>query len=353
MNRDCFIKFLSAFELSHSKISRILNALNQNYDFENFYLNDEVESVLGEDYSAIAKKANQKFFDAYLNRLQEKGIGLFTIESEVYPDKLKKIDDAPYYLFYQGDLGLLSLPSVAIVGTRKPSNYGAVITERFAGELAKSGAVVISGLAYGVDSIAHRKALAVGGKTIAVLAGGFDKVYPAEHTSLFEEIVKKGLVLTEHRPDINAVKYNFPQRNRIVAALSDALLITEAGAKSGTTITKDFALDYGVPIYAVPGNITSAQSDGTNNLIASMQGICALNAKQIIDELGLEQKKTTASKLSTNENLIVQCLSNGEKTMDEIEEITKINIAKLNSLLTSHEIKSIIKRMPGGVYSLS
>ena len=165
MNRDCFIKFLSAFELSHSKISRILNALNQNYDFENFYLNDEVESVLGEDYSAIAKKANQKFFDAYLNRLKEKGIGLFTIESEVYPDKLKKIDDAPYYLFYQGDLGLLSLPSVAIVGTRKPSNYGAVITERFAGELAKSGAVVISGLAYGVDSIAHRKALAVGGKT--------------------------------------------------------------------------------------------------------------------------------------------------------------------------------------------
>ena len=352
MNKDDFIKFLSAFELSNSKIGKILDVLKDDFSFEKFYLNDEVENILGEDYSTVAKKSNQKYFDAYLNRLKEKRIGIFTIESEFYPQKLRKIDDPPYYLYYKGDLSLFSQPSVAIVGTRKPTNYGVVITERFAGDLAKSGAVIVSGLAYGVDSIAHRKVLAVGGKTIAVLAGGFDKIYPPEHTSLFEEIAKKGLVISEHRPDVNALKYNFPQRNRIVAGLSDALLITEAGAKSGTTITKDFALDYGVPIYAVPGNITSSQSSGTNNLICSMQGICALDAENIINELGLKKHAQKNCKLSTNENLIVQCLSNGEKTIDEIEEITKINIAKLNSLLTSLEIKSIIKRMPGGVYSL-
>lgn len=352
MNKDSFIKFLSAFELSYSKITKILEAMEGEYTFEKFYLSQKVEDILGDDYTQIAKKSNQQYFDAYLSRLKEKGIGIFTCESQDYPEKLIKVEDAPYYLFYKGDLSLLSQKAVAMVGTRSPSNYGVIITERFAGELASAGAVVVSGLAYGIDSIAHRKALEVNGKTIAVLAGGFDKIYPSEHASLFEEIAQKGLVLTEHRPDISALKYHFPQRNRIVAALSDVLLITEAGAKSGTTITKDFALDYGVPVYAVPGNITSAKSEGTNKLIASMQGICALNADDIINELGLKRKSKTSLSLLSNESVIVQVLSNGEKIIDEIADITKINIAKLNSLLTSLEIKGIIKRMPGGFYSL-
>lgn len=352
MNKDNFIKFLSAFELSHSKITKILTAINGEYSFESFYLNDEIEKILGEHYTEIAKKSNQKFFDAYLSRLKEKGINLITCEDENYPEKFDKIEDRPYYFYYKGDLSILKCESVGIVGTRSPTNYGCYVTERFAKELASAGAVIISGLAYGVDSIAHRQALAVKGKTVAVLAGGFDNIYPSEHHSLFDEIAETGLVITEHRPDIKSLKFNFIQRNRLVAALSDALLITEAGAKSGTTITKDFALDYGVPIYAVPGNINSTKSEGTNNLITTMQGICLVSPEVLISDLGLEKKKVKNIQLSINEQSVVDALSNSQQTIDELQENTKLPIAKLNSLLTSLEIKGIIKRMPGGVFML-
>lgn len=352
MNKDSFIKFLSAFELSHGKITKILEALNGEYSFEKFYLNDEIEKLLGESYSDIAKKSNQKYFDAYLARLEEKGINLISCEDENYPEKFDKIEDKPYYFYYKGDLSLVKCESVGVVGTRSPTNYGCYVTERFTKELASAGAVIISGLAYGVDSIAHRQALAVDGKTVAVLAGGFDNVYPAEHHALFDEIAEKGLVITEHRPDIKSFKFNFIQRNRLVAALADALLITEAGAKSGTTITKDFALDYGVPIYAVPGNINSSKSEGTNNLIATMQGICLVSPDALVSDLGLEKKKNAFVQLSINEQSIVEALSHSQKTIDELQENTKLPIAKLNSLLTSLEIKGIIKRMPGGVFML-
>lgn len=352
MNKDNFIKFLSAFELSYSKITKILEILNGDYSFEKFYLNDEIEKLLGEHYSDIAKKSNQKYFDTYMSRLQEKGISLITCEDENYPDKFNKIEDRPYYFYYKGDLSILNNQCVGIVGTRSPTNYGCYVTERFAKDLASAGAVVVSGLAYGVDSIAHRQTLAVKGKTVAVLAGGFDNIYPAEHHSLFEEISQTGLVITEHRPDIKSLRFNFIQRNRLVAALSDALLITEAGAKSGTTITKDFALDYGVPIYAVPGNINSAKSEGTNNLISTMQGICLVSPEMLITDLGLEKKKSSLIQLSINEQAIVDMLSNAQKTIDELQENTKLPIAKLNSLLTSLEIKGIIKRMPGGIFML-
>lgn len=352
MDKDIFLKFLSAFELSYSKISKILDVLKGNFSFDSFSLSDEVEKILGDDFSSIIKKANPDFLQKYLNRLDEKGIKNLTCEDSNYPKKLFRCDDPPYYLFYKGDINILNNVSVSIVGTRSPSNYGVVVTERFAGELAQAGAVIISGLAYGVDSIAHRKTLLEKGKTVAVLAGGFDHIYPPEHFSLFNEISQKGLVLSEHRPDIKALKFNFPQRNRIVAALSDALLVTEAGAKSGTSITKDFALDYGIPIYAIPGNITSPKSDGTNRIIASMQGTCTLEPINIINDLGLKKKKNIAKQLSINESLIVQQLQDEPKNVDMLVEILNLPIANLNSLLTSLEIKGIIKRMPGGFFAL-
>ena len=351
MNKSEFVKFLSAFELSRSKITKILNALGDDLTIEKFCLSDEVEKVLGDDYSEIAKKASQRYFDAYLNRLSEKNINLVTCYDKEYPKKLLNLDDRPYYFYYMGNLDLLSKPCVAIVGTRTPSNYGITVTEKFAGALASAGAVIVSGLAYGVDSIAHREALKKG-KTIAVLGSGFDHVYPAQHQSLFEQIASEGLVISEYRPDVKATKFTFPQRNRIVAALSDALVITEAGQKSGTIITKDFALDYGVPVYAVPGNITSEKSAGTNALISSMQGICLVDEKTILDDLKLEKKKAAPQQLSSSEGLLISALSGGELTIDEISEKSGINVKDLSSLLTTCEIKGIIKRLPGGLFTL-
>lgn len=353
MKKTDFLRFLSAFELSNTKISKILDIMAEDFSFEKFVNEDELEKVLHEDYFTIVKKANEKFLTAYIEKLNALDIKIITRADENFPEKLLHVDDPPYYIFYKGDLSLLNDKCVAIVGTRMPSSYGITVTERFAKELALAGGVIVSGLAYGVDSIAHRKALEENGKTVAVLAGGFNNIYPQENYSLFCEIATKGLVLTEHRPDVKSVKYLFPQRNRIVAGISDALLITEAGAKSGTTITKDFALDYGVPIYAVPGNITSTKSEGTNALIASMQGICAIDPQSIIDDLGLVKKKKVSQQLSIDEALIVDKLKDACSDIDEIQLKTKLNINKLNSLLTTLEIKGIIKRLPGGLYSLS
>ena len=353
MKKTDFLRFLSAFELSNTKISKILDIMAEDFSFENFLKQDNIEKLIGKEYYLMSKKANNDFLKEYLERLNSLNIKLTTRCDENFPKKLVDIDDAPYYLFYKGDISLLNDKCVAIVGTRMPSPYGITVTERFAKELALAGGVIVSGLAYGVDSIAHRKALEENGKTVAVLAGGFNNIYPQENYSLFCEIAKKGLVITEHRPDVKSVKYLFPQRNRIVAGISDALLITEAGAKSGTTITKDFALDYGVPIYAVPGNITSTKSEGTNALIASMQGICAIDPQSIIDDLGLVKKKKVSQQLSIDEALIVDKLKDACSDIDEIQLKTKLNINKLNSLLTTLEIKGIIKRLPGGLYSLS
>lgn len=353
MQKSDFLKFLSGFELSFAKISKIIEEMQEDFSFEKFIASDKIENILGEDFGKIAKKANYEYLKKYLEKLESLEIKILTREDEEFPEKLLRLDDPPFYLFYKGDLSLLKEKCVAIVGTRSPSGYGITITERFAKEIASAGGVIVSGLAYGVDSIAHRKALEQQGKTIAVLASGFNNIYPQQHVSLFNEIAKKGLVLTEHRPDIKSAKYLFPQRNRIVAGLSDALLITEAGARSGTSITKDFALDYGVPIYAVPGNITSPKSDGTNLLISTMQGICTLEPKSIIEDLGLHAKKRVLMQLNLDENEIVKILQTGEKDIDAILEKSKININKLNSLLTTLEIKGIIKRLPGGIYSLS
>lgn len=352
MNKTDFLKFLSAFEISTAKIERILQEMGDTYTFERFVNSEAIKKILDNDFSKIAKRANDKFMEDYSNYLLNKNVKLVTCENENFPKKLLQIENHPFYLFYLGDLNLLNQKCVAIVGTRSPSSYGITVTERFSGEIAEAGGVIVSGLAYGVDSIAHRKALAVGGKTIAVLAGGFDHIYPQEHFSLFKEIAQKGLVISEHRPDVIALKYHFPQRNRIVAGISDALLITEAGKKSGTTITKDFALDYGVPIYAVPGNINSVKSEGTNSLIATMQGICALNTSDIINDLGLSVKKRASVQLSLQEHEILKALKNGDLTIDQICDKTKLNINSLNSLLTTLEIKGIIKRLPGGFYSL-
>ena len=353
MTQSEFIKYLSAFDLTTKRIENLIDAMQGDFSFEKLK-SLKLEGIVGEENANKLKTfAFEDFLDEYLENLAKKHILLVTIVDEEYPEKLLKLDEKPYFLFCKGDVSLLKEKSIAIVGTRSPSNYGTIVTERFAGELAKEGVVIVSGLAYGVDGIAHKKALDVGGKTIAVLGSGFDNIYPAIHTNLANEIAEKGLLLSEYRPEVTATRYTFPQRNRIVAGLSDGVLITEAGAKSGTLITKDFALDNGIIVYAVPGNITSDKSKGTNEIIATLQGTCALSSEEILKDLGIDKKKRKKSvQLGIEEAKIVELLSNGEKDIEFLTENVDFDIKKLNSLLTTLEIKSIIKRLPGGFYSL-
>lgn len=354
MTKRDFIKFLSAFDLSHKKMETLLEEMEGDFSFEK--LNSlPLKAIVGEKLAKeLFQNGDQEFFEMYQEELKQKYVGILTREDKEFPAKLLNIDEPPFYLFYKGDLSLLSIPAISIVGTRSPSNYGRIITDKFAESLARAGVVIVSGLAYGVDSISHRKALDVGGKTIAVLGSGFDKIYPAAHTNMANEIGEKGLLLSEYRPCVEPSRYTFPRRNRLVAGLSDGVLITEAGIKSGTMITKDCALDYGVTVYAVPGNITSEKSEGTNELISTMQAVCTLSPKDILKDLGLDEvrQKKKSIQLSMEESQILSLLSSGEKDIEFLSENVDFDIKKLNSLLTTLEIKSIIRRMPGGFYTL-
>ncbi len=350
---------LSQFELPLKKIDNILNCLGERQSIDEFFKSKECKKLISEElYANMQVCASEARIRIYLENLKNSGIELITKFSDNYPEKLAYLPDAPYFLFCKGDISLLSAKSIAIVGSRTPSNYGRIMTDKLSEGLAKNGVCIVSGLAYGVDSIAHRKALDEGGKTIAVLGSGFNNIYPAEHSNLAKDIAEKGLLISEYCPSMKATRYTFPQRNRIIAGLSDGVLITEAGIKSGTVHTKDFALDYGKEVFALPGNANSEKSELPNALIKSGQGQCVTEAEDILTGLGMEknfkaQNKQKSFQLSLEEQEIVDLLSDGDKNIEFLSEKSTLNINILNSYLTTLEIRGIIRRMPGGVYSLA
>ena len=351
------VVFLSQFDLTSSKMESIISFMDDP-SIKSFKKTKFPKEVLTEEnYKKMLLSADEIMVETYIKNLKEREIEITTIYSNDYPSKLKMMQDSPYILYYKGDLSLAEKPSLSVVGSRKPTNYGRMVTERLTREVASAGIVVISGLAYGVDSISHRTALEVGGKTIAVLGGGFDHIYPAEHSSLADEIAKKGLLISEQRPKKMSTKYLFPLRNRIIAALGDGTLITEASIKSGTIHTKDFALDFGRNIYAVPGNIDSENSQLTNEVIKTGQGQCVTCGKDILDDydLHLTSKQTEGQyvDLSPDEQKIVELLKNGMQNIDFLTKNIDLSINNFNTCLTMLEIRGIISRMPGGFVALN
>lgn len=353
-NEKLLILF-SQFENVNKKLEKVLLELGQDVSIPNLFKIKNLKNLLGEElYENIKICANEQRLNQYQENLKNMGVVLLTKFSENFPKKLSMLPDCPYFLFCKGDISLLTKPSVAIVGSRMPSNYGRIVTDKFTKSLAENGLVIISGLAYGIDSIAHRKALECGGKTIAVLGSGFNFVYPAEHESLANEIAQKGLLISEYCPSMKATRYSFPQRNRIIAGLADGVLITEASLKSGTIHTKDFALDYGKEIFAVPGNVNNEKSELPNDIIKSGQGQCVVRAEDILETFGIEKniKKNKIFQLSFEEESIVKLLSQQDRDIDFLSKNCNLNINILNSCLTTLEIRGIIRRLPGEVYSL-
>lgn len=197
-----------------------------------------------------------------------KDINLLTCNDRKYPEKLKQIVGYPVCLFCKGDISLLHEKSIAIIGSRKCTAYGKQVTSAFANGMAKKGFTIISGGARGIDTFAHLGALAVGGKTIMVLGNSLEYVYPPENKNLEERILRNGgLIVSEYMTGTRPSKYTFPQRNRIISGLSDGVLVIEAMKSSGALITVDFALEQGKNVFAVPGNITSKCSIGSNDII--------------------------------------------------------------------------------------
>lgn len=270
------------------------------------------------------------------------------------------IEDSPYSSVFQGIMpsvaslnvlsdnfdDLMSRPRVAIVGSRKVSPYGKLVTTQFARELAEQGIVIVSGLALGVDAIAHKAALEAGGLTIAVLPGGLDRVYPATHKSLADRIVRRGgALITEYPAGTSIMKHNFIGRNRIVSGMSDALLITEAASNSGTMHTARFALEQGKDVLAVPGNITSPTSAGTNNLIRA-GATPATCLEDILNVLGLGLvTRGVQSSDNPEEQLILDLLHLNIRDGDELLQRAGMPVTEFSHILTMMEITGKVKSL--------
>lgn len=360
-DKQKFLVFLSMFDYSSSKVQQIIDFMGEDLSIKRFCKTKFTKEVLSEEnFAKMLVKADEQLVENYYHNLQNENIILLTKFDDNYPSKLRYLPDAPFYLFCMGDLSLFEKQGLSVVGTRKPTNYGRMATEKIVRDVAVRGVTIISGLAYGIDSISHRKCLEVGGKTIAVLGGGFHKIYPAEHKGLAEEIIKKGLLVSEYSPDKTATSYTFPLRNRIIAGLGDGVLITEASFKSGTIHTKDYALDYGKNIYSVPGSIESELSTLTNEIIKTGQASLVTCADDILKDydISVDDKTKNCQKgmieqLSIDEQFIVNLLQDGMKDIDYLTKNCKLNVKTFNTCLTTLEISGIISRLPGGYISLN
>ena len=281
---------------------------------------------------------------------------MLTLNGADYPDKLRTIPMPPKQLFVLGSAvnELLSRPALAVVGSRKVSAYGKTITSTLTADLAKAGVVIISGLALGVDSISHRAALEQGGTAIAVLPCGLDQIYPANHRQLARQILQQGGALVSEYPEgSQAYKSNFVARNRIVSGLADAVLITEAAEKSGTLHTAEFALEQGREVLAVPGNITSPTSVGTNNLIKA-GATPVTGANDILRVLGLEPEADKHAPTSTNphEQVLLTLLYEGVSDGSELLTRSQLDVSLFNQTLTMLEIQGSIRPLGNNQWSL-
>lgn len=220
-----------------------------------------------------------------LSKIEKENIRIITLMDKEYPKNLQRIYDKPILLYAKGNIKLLdSLKKISIIGSRNCSEYGKIVTQKLSYMLAKKDYTIVSGMAKGIDSYAHKGALTAQGNTIAILGSGVNYIYPEENKRLYNKILEKnGLILSEYGIDTKPIPEYFPARNRIISGISDKILITEASKKSGTMITANFATEQGKTVYAVPGNITSARSEGTNELIKD--GAILVNSLEDITDL--------------------------------------------------------------------
>lgn len=354
-NRNIII-WLNYIGISNIMINKIVNNTGKLEDI----LTMSLEKLSKElKLSKIASEKiilRKKDLEIDLNKL--KSFNIVTIYDIDYPDKLKTIDDRPNVLYYKGDIKLLDRLSIGIVGTRKPTSYGFAVCEKFTSDLINEDVVIVSGLATGIDTIAHRKSLSLNGKTIAVLGCGINVIYPRKNEKLYIEIENKGLLLTEFPPDTEPLSYNFPQRNRIISALSKGVIVIEAKDRSGSIITARIAAEQGREVFAVPGNINSIYSIGSNKLIRD-GAIPLLEFRDIMDSIPEIQVsksiivKNKRDELSDLEQNIVTTIERGPISSDEISRILNINVKDLNGILTVLELKGVIKEINNSSFILS
>lgn len=291
---------------------------------------------------------------AIWDELAEKNVRLLTWLDEDYPRRLRDVDQSPPVLYLRGELLPEDDWAVAVVGTRRVSAYGRQVAEELGAFLARNGLTVVSGLARGVDAIAHQAALNAGGRTLAVLGSGVDRVYPPEHRKLAGEMMECGGLISDYPLGTPPESYNFPPRNRIISGLSLATVIVEAGQKSGALITGQFAVEQGREVFAVPGNIYAVSSKGTNRLI--QQGAAPLlKPEDLIEALDLRMasEQKTARKVlpaDATEAALFDVLGSEPLHVDEIRAQAELPIEQVSSTLALMELKGLVRQVGGMQY---
>lgn len=286
--------------------------------------------------------------------MHQTGNRIIVLEKEDirYPDLLRQIPEPPKQLYCIGNLELLKMPAAALVGSRKCSEYGKQVAMNLGKTLAQAGAAVVSGMAKGIDSFAQLGTLKAGGKTIAVLGCGVDICYPAENRKLYDQIVSEGLIVSEYPPGTAPMPYMFPQRNRIIAGLSRVVTVVEAGRDSGALITAGLAEDFCREVYAVPGNITSMWSLGTNKLIAD-GAMPVVVLDDVVRAMGLTAKSVSSDMagLSELERQVVALVEqNGEVTLEFLCSRLRKNPVDMNGIVMILEIKGVLATNFGKIF---
>jgi len=292
--------------------------------------------------------------DDEMEKVRRAGIRLITWEDDDYPYNLRHIENPPFLLYVKGELKPQDEWAVAVVGTRRATVYGKEATRFLVSELARSHITIVSGLARGIDAVAHQAALDAGGRTIAVLGSGLDIIYPPEHKKLARAIVKNGALLSEYPLGTKPEGSNFPPRNRIISGLAKGVLVVEAGETSGALITADFAAEQGRDVFAVPGSIFYKSCRGTNKLI--QQGAkLVLSAEDILEELNISmveerEEVKEAVPMTETEALLLQHLSTEPVHIDELGRATGLPISIVSSTLALMELKGLVRQVGGMNY---
>jgi len=287
-------------------------------------------------------------------KIEKQGIDILTWQDESYPQRLKEIDQPPPVLYVRGEYLPDDLFAVAIVGTRRVTPYGRQITEELSSFLAANGMTVVSGLARGVDSVAHQSTLRAGGRTIAVLGSGVDKIYPPEHRALAGQIMERGALISDYAPGTPPDASNFPPRNRIISGLSLAVVVVEAGETSGALITAEFAAEQGREVFAVPGSILAPQSKGTNKLIqkGALPLLSVDDLMQALDLTRVGEHKAARKAIPADETeaCLMNVLGSEPLHVDEIRNQSELPIEKVSAALALMELKGMVRQVGGMNY---
>lgn len=340
--------------LSYITKNKLLNNFKSIQDIWYYSMHDEKNDYLGKEIKSILRKAWDKDKISFIkNSIISKDISTVVITDEMYPKRLKEYEDSPYMLFYKGDIRKLNKErNIAIVGSRNCTNYGINVTNIVAEHMCKSNVTVISGMARGVDTIAHKKCIENNSYTCAVLGSGIDIIYPKENSTLFNKILNNGCVLSQFVPGTKPYSFNFPIRNKIISALSDAVIVIEASERSGSLITAGAALDQGKDVIAVPGDIFASQSKGTNKLIRD--GAYVLTSVEDIYEILKIDKinlcREDSEEMNKRERIVYDNINTSPIHFDEVLRITKIDIKQLYEVLFELQLKDEIMCLSGNYY---